>query len=346
MKKFLACLILIASTVLPASALEYTAPEPPDTAQQYLPEQVETFSDGLMHIIKEALWALQPNLAEAAKVCLSLIACTMLASILNSFSGISKRIVSLVVTLCIAALLVRSANSMINLGIETITEVSEYGKLLLPVMSASLAAQGATTTSAALYTGTAFFNSLLSSATAKLIVPMIYVYMVLCISFRTIGEDVLKSLCDFVKWLLTWSIKLVLYFFTGYLGITGVVSGVTDAAALKAAKLTLSGAVPVVGSIISDASESILVSIGVVKSTVGVYGLLAIAAIWIGPFIRIGTQHLLLKLTASVCGAIGTKESIGLISDFSAIMGFLLAMTGTVCLTLLVSIVCFLKGVG
>jgi hypothetical protein len=54
----------------------------------------------------------------------------------------------------------------------------------------------------------------------------------------------------------------------------------------------------------------------------------------------------MLKLTAGLCGAFGTKESAGLVGDFSGIMGFLVAMTGTVCLLLLISVVCFLKGVG
>ena len=346
MRRITIIILLIVLITTPVCALEYTAPEAPDTAQQYIPEQVASFSDGLWYIFKQAIKQLQPNLAEAAQVCLSLLACVLLASILNSFSGSAKRTVDLMVTLCIAALLVRSANSMINLGTKTVTEVSEYGKLLLPIMSAALAAQGATVSSAALYTGTAFFNSLLSAAIAKLIVPMIYIFMILCIAFHAIGEDVLKNLRDFVKWLVTWSIKTILYIFTGYLGITGVVSGTTDAATLKAAKLTISGAVPVVGNIISDASESILVGIGVMKSTVGIYGLLVILALWIGPFLQIGIQYLLLKLTAAICGAIGTKESVGLIGDFSCIMGFLVAMTGTVCVLLLVSIVCFLKGVG
>lgn len=346
MRRILILLLLILVIAAPAKALDYTAPEAPDAAQQYMPEKVETFSDGLWYIIKEAIRELRPNLAEAAGLCLSLLAGVLLASILKSFTGPAKQIVDLVTTLCIGTALLGSANAMIHLGIETVEQISEYGKLLLPVMTAALAAQGAAASSAALYTGTAFFNSLLSTAVAKLIVPMIYIYMILCIAYRAIGEDVLKNLRDFVKWLVTWSIKLVLYVFTGYLGITGVVSGVTDAAALKAAKLTLSGAVPIVGSIISDASESILVSVGVVKSTVGVYGLLVIAAIWIGPFIKIGIQYLLLKITAAVCGTFGKSEPAGLVDDFSGIMGFLAAMTGTVCLLLLISIVCFLKGVG
>ena len=137
----------------------------------------------------------------------------------------------------------------------------------------------------------------------------------------------------------------MLYVFSAYMGITGVVSGSVDAASIKATKLAISGAVPVVGGILSDASEALLVGAGVIKSAVGVYGLLAILATWIGPFLQIGCQYLLLKATAALCGVIGAKETTGLITDFSGAMGMLLAMTGTTCLLLLISTVCFMKGV-
>jgi stage III sporulation protein AE len=102
----------------------------------------------------------------------------------------------------------------------------------------------------------------------------------------------------------------------------------------------------VVGGILSDASEAVLVSAGLVKNAVGVYGLIAIAAIAMGPFLRIGVHYLLVKLTATICNVFGTKNMTGLIEDFSSAMGLLLAMTGSVCLLLLISTVCFLKGVG
>jgi stage III sporulation protein AE len=175
---------------------------------------------------------------------------------------------------------------------------------------------------------------------------MVYVFLVLVIANSALGEDLLKKLRDFLKWLVSWFLKTILYVFTGYIAVTGVVSGTTDQAALKATKLTISGVVPVVGGILSDASEAVLVSAGLVKSAVGVYGMIAIAAIAITPFLQIAVQYLLLKLTAAVCGIFGNKRSSELIGDFSAAMGLLLAMTGTVCLLLLISTVCFMKGMG
>ena len=118
-----------------------------------------------------------------------------------------------------------------------------------------------------------------------------------------------------------------------------------DASAVKAVKLTISGMVPLVGGIISDASETILISAGLLKNATGIYGLLAILAIFVGPFLKIGTQYVLLKLTAALCSIFSVKRESDLLNDFSGGMGMLLAMAGTVCLFLLISVVCFMRGV-
>jgi stage III sporulation protein AE len=151
---------------------------------------------------------------------------------------------------------------------------------------------------------------------------------------------------DFLKSTISWFLKTILTVYTTYMGITGAVSGTTDAAALKATKVTISSVIPVVGGILSDASEAVLVSAGLLKNAAGIYGILALLAIFISPFVKIGVHYLILKLAAAVCSIFGSKEITGLIEDFSTAMGLLLAMTGAICLLLLISTVCFMKGLG
>lgn len=339
-------LFLILFLAVPVSAEEITTPEVPQSGAELMPRRAESFGEGLLEILQDAMGSIRPDLAEACGVCLSILVVVILISILQNFPGSSEKITDFVGAVGISSVLLQSTNSLVNLGTETITELSEYGKLLLPVMTSAMAAQGGVTGSAALYAGTAIFDSVLCSLITKLLVPMIYIFLALAVANSSVGEDLLKKMAAFVKWLMTWCLKTVLYVFTGYIGITGVVSGTTDAAALKAAKLTISGVVPVVGGILADASEAVLVSAGVVKNSAGIYGIFAILAVFIGPFLRIGSHYLLLKVTAAVFGVFGSKRCTELISDFSAAMGLLLAMAGSVCLLLLISTVCFLKGVG
>ena len=346
MKKLLIVIFTLCFLTVPVSAIEYTAPVAPDAAQPYMPENQENFSQGLWYIIKTAISKIKPELANASGVCFRIIAVVLMMGILNCFSQYAYNSIRLTGAVVIGILLLEPVNSFIQMGAHTVMEVSDYGKLLLPVMTASLAAQGGITTSASLYTGTVLFNAILSTVISKIIVPGLYIYLCICVANSAIEQDLLKKTRDFIKWLLTWCIKIVLYVFTGYISITGVISGAVDVSKLKAAKLTISGVVPVVGSILSDATETILVSAGVLKSTAGVYGIFAIIAVCISPFLQIGVQYILLKLSGAVCNMFGFKPAVGLIGDFTTGMGLVLAMTGAVCVMLLISLVCFLRGIG
>ena len=346
MKRILMILILLSLLVIPVSAEEYTAPPVPDHAEQWMPNSVDSFGEGLLEILGKILPQIQPSMGQCLETCTRITAVVLLVSLVCHISGSAAHAAELSGTIAIGMLLLGSSRSLFTLGTETIRQISDYGKLLLPVMTSALAAGGSVSGSSALYLGTAFFDSLLSSAISVLLIPMLYVYLALSVADHALHQELLKQIKDFVKWLMTWVLKIILYLFTGYMTITGVVSGTTDTAALKAAKLTISGMIPVVGSILSDASEAVLVGAHVVRNAVGIYGLFAILSLWIGPFIQIGIQYLCLKLTAGICQIFGTKSSAQLISDFSGAMGLLLAMTGTVCLMLLISTVCFMKGVG
>jgi stage III sporulation protein AE len=307
--------------------------------------QADSFGEGLLALIANAIGQLHPDLREAAGICLSLIGVIMLVSIAGLIPGARLKTAEFVGAVGIGTILLQSTNTLIRLGSHTIEEMSAYGKLLLPVMTAAMAGQGGISTSAALYAGTAAFDALLTSIVGKLLTPLVYIYLILAVANSAVGEDVLQKIGDTIKWAATWSLKTILYVYTGYIGVTGVISGSADAAAIKAAKLAISGVVPVVGSILSDASEAVLISAGTVKNAAGIYGLFAILAIWIGPFLQIGSHYLLLKATAVVCSVFSSKSSTKLVQNFCSALGLLLAMTGAICLMLFISLVCFLKGV-
>lgn len=344
MRKVIILVLALFLVIRPVSALEIAIPDAPKSVQQLIPEEPESFSEGLQYVLRESLKNFRPSFLEAMRICIALLATVLISTLFQSFPASSGKTVEMAGVLAIAILLIHPSDTMIHLGIKTVRELSEYGKLLLPVMTTAVAAQGGVTSSAALYAGTTVFDGFLTSTISNLISPMVYVFLFLSVANSVVGEVVLKQGKSFIKWLLTWSLKIVLYVFTGYIGITGVVSGSADAAAMKATKLTISGVVPVVGGILSDASEAILVSAGLMKNAAGIYGLLVFLAVWIGPFIKIGTQYLMLKICAGICEMFGGKHLVALIRDFGVAMGLLLAMTGSVCLLLMISTVCFMKG--
>lgn len=346
MKRILITIVFLAVLVQPVSATDISVDNIPKDAETYLTDHPNAFWDDLQYIVWNALSDLRPDITQAVQTCLRVTCVLLLGSILSYFTAEKKYPMQLVMTVSVGILLLGSGESLLQLGKETVQELSEYGKMLLPILTGALAAQGAVHTSAALYTGTVLFSTVLNTAVSKLLVPMMYLYLCVCIANSTLAEESLKRIRLFLKWLMTWSLKVILYLFTGYISISGVISGTVDSSALKATKLAISGVVPVVGNILSDASETILLGAGVVKNSVGAYGLLAILTLLIGPFLKVGTQYVLMKCTSGICTMFAPKELAGLLEDYSSVMGYVLAMTGIASVLLMVGVVCMMKGVG
>lgn len=341
MRKILLILILAAFLAVPVSA-ELAAPEVPEAGSRLMPEETKDFGQALGGMLRDLLPVLAPHFYAALVASGSLAAVCLLVSLVPGDGGRTGNLVGVVTA---SALLLSSTGAMIRLGEQTVTDISEYQKLLLPAMTAALAAQGGATAAAALYAGSAAFNTLLSQWMVKLLIPVQYLFLAVSMAGNVLESDFLKNLKDTMKGMLLWCLKTLLSLFTAYLGITGVVTGSADAAAVKAAKAAFGTLVPVVGSVLAEASEAVLVGAGVLRGAMGIYGILAILAVFLEPFCQIGIQYLILKATSAFCGLFAPKAVTTVIGDFSEVMRMLLGMTGAICVLGLVSTVCFLKGV-
>lgn len=346
MKIWITVAVCLLCLSVPARATEITVPEAPDSARSLMPSQSSDFGEDLVYILRTALSSVRPQLRNCLHSCIRIFAVLMVMSIVAPLQGGSFDAVRIVGVAVVAGMLLEPSQALITDGVQTVQQLSEYGKLLLPVLTAALAAQGGGSSATALYSATALLNALLGQLICGILVPALYAFLILSVAAAATGLDMLGRLKQSVLNLSGKALRTVLYAFTGYLSITGVVTGAADQMTLKATKLTISGMVPVVGSIMADASESILISAGIVKSSAGIAGLLTVIAIGIEPFLRIGVQYLSLKAMATVSPVFAGKDASGLLADFSGAMGLLLAMTGCECLFILISTICFMKGVG
>lgn len=334
------------SLSIPASASEIQAPEVPKSAMDLMPENTDSFGNALMELLRKGILLIQPELDGALRTCSGILICALLYSILPILSEKLTEPMAMAWSVALGTVMIQRTGTMIGYAADALRQICDYGKLLCPVLTTALAAQGGITASAALYTGTIAFITLLSILVSRLLIPLVYIFLLFSVAGSAIGEGFFRNLADGVKHLLTWLLKTLLIVFTTYMSVTGVVSGTTDAAALKTAKVTLSSVVPVVGGILSDASESVLVSMGILKNAAGIYGILAVLAIFMGPFVKVGVQYLLLKGSAALCSLFGDKRISSLVGDFSTAMGLLVAMVAAGCVLILISTVCYLKGIG
>ena len=91
-------------------------------------------------------------------------------------------------------------------------------------------------------------------------------------------ESGLDKLADGLKKLISWLLCGAVTAFTLYLSVSGVLTGSADRAAVKAAQTAVSGAVPVVGSILAESAEMVLSAAHSLRAAIGAAGVLPRAA--------------------------------------------------------------------
>ena len=231
-----------------------------------------------------------------------------------------------------------SLTPLMGLGSRTIGELADFSQALLPTLAAATAASGAVTTATVQQVSTVFFVDLLLRLIRQLLLPLVYLYIGLLTAAACLPENRLGAIAEALKKLVTWILTTALLVFTIYLSIVRIISGSADSATVKVAKAAISGVVPVVGGIIADASETVLAGAGMLKNTIGVFGMLAILAACAYPFLQLGVQYLLYKLTAYLASVVGAPGLCKLIDGLGGAFGLILGMTGGCALLLLISV--------
>ena len=298
-------------------------------------------SEGLGNILAGAVEESGGALKRAIRLCGQIFSIVLLTALLRG-EGASASAMVLAGVLAIGSISVGSISGFFSNAAQTIDTMTTFSGFLFGGLATAAAAGGAVGTSTALYGVTVLVCGAMTRVVEAIFLPGISCYMALMIADSAVGDGSLKLAGDTLKQLLGNGLKLAVLAFTAYLSITGVIHGSADSAAIKAAKLTISTAVPVVGSMIADASETLLVSAGLLRSGLGVFGMLGVLAAGILPFCQTGCQYLLLKGTAAAAGAVGEKELSGLIGAMAGAVGLLTAVTGACTLMLMIGCVCFM----
>lgn len=268
-----------------------------------------------------------------------ILAAALFCAVLED-SGQGKAAVPLVGALTITAACVRPLGSMIALGTKTIREIHTYTGLLMPGMTGLMAASCKLSASAVSGLGMVLFDLLLSLVSG-LLVPLLYLFLVLGVAESALGIEQLGKFCDFVKWLLVTAVKLMMWGYSAVLSLTGLISGTLDGQKLRSVRTAISGMVPVVGTIVSEASASLVGTASLLRTGVGLYGMLAVFGICLAPFFRIALQYLLLRLGTGLCGLFGKGSQSPLLEKISQAMGLMLALTGIACLlSLMILVLC------
>lgn len=271
--------------------------------------------------------------------------CGLAESLRGELGGGGLDPVRLAGAAAVAAIAVADVNALMGMGRQAMEQMDGFSKLLLPTVTAACAAAGAPAAAVARQGATLLFFALLLTVADRLLMPLVYAYVAASAAHAAIDNEGLKRVAALLKWAVTGLLSILLTVFVFYLTLSGAVAGNADAVTQKAAKTVLSGMVPVVGGILSDAAETVVAGAGILKGTVGVVGLLVVLAICLAPFLQLGAHYLVYKCAAALTATVTPGPVSALIDAIGSAFALVLGMTGGCALILYVALITSIKAV-
>lgn len=240
-------------------------------------------------------------------VCAFLALQAVLSSFLREKNSLQTAF-SLLSALWVTVLLLQSVTKSLTAAFSAIKLSADFMLVYIPGFAGVVAMSGKPLTSAA-YSGVMVgVSNLFSEVQVYVFLPLIQVFFLFHL-LAALQED---RAWDGVTAFLKKTVQIVLGFcatvFTGLLSIKGALAASGDSVAVRGVKMLVGSAVPIIGSALGDAYTSVLGSIGLIKNTIGVFGILIIALVTVPAILDLFLWYIGVSFCAAAAGALGQPQ--------------------------------------
>ncbi len=278
----------------------------------------ELFSVIFKNVIK-----LIPAFAEVTAIAL-------LSAVVSTAEGtlMGKSTSKVVHLACYSLIILIISSMLIGIVSDCITCINSVRKqieIITPILATLTVLTGGTGT-AAIYQPSALF---LSGGAVEIVSGFVFpaAITVVILNFMSkLGNDLsFSGVTALIKSILKWVIGITVTVFSIFITMQSSATSLFDGILFKATKYVVGNSVPIVGNFLSSGFDMLTSAGLLIKSSVGMCGLLLLLFELIEPIILLIAFSLILKLVGAIVQPIGENTLYGLLSDLSKDIEFFLA---------------------
>jgi len=305
-------------------------------------------SENLMDNIKELFFI---EVRSSLILGCEILAVCIIIGLLNNFSNSfgSKTVSSLGTMICgfvIIALCIGSFYQTYNSCSSTMDVMSTTMTILLPIMIPLLISMGG------ISSGSIMDPVILASVTGfnfimqHIVLPLIFLSAIFILINSITDKDYVKKLALFMRKSALFITGLTITIFSGITAVQGIMTKSADSLLMKTAKFSIDNFVPIIGGFAADSLDMVINCIGVIKSAVGLIGIVIIISMLAMPVIKIMAVAVIYKITAIAAEPVANKnisDSLNEIGTSAVTMTVVLA-AGALMFLIFITAIMFMGG--
>ena len=203
-----------------------------------------------------------------------------------------------------------NALSAVSLG-------ADFLLAFIPIFTGVIAMSGKPLLSAAYSSVMLGMSNLLSFMNAKVLLPLTQGFTMLHVVSVLQEKHTLEPIAAFLKKCVHIILGFAATLFTGLLTLKGTLASSGDSLSVRGIKMAVGTAIPVIGGTLSEAYTSVLGSMALIRSTVGVFGILVIVLMHLPSVLELLLWYLALSCAAAIGGALGQDTAKKLLEGFA-----------------------------
>ena len=257
------------------------------------------------------------NLSLISKILIITLISSLLTNLQNTFDNESiAQIANYVTYILIVMLVINSYSQVISLGKQTTERMVNFMQIILPILLTLLTATGGPNAKLLFHPIVIATVNIIGALIKDLIFPLIFFSFIIGIISNLSQRLEFNKLSELSRQVITFAISASLTIFIGIITMYGITSKI-DGITIRTAKFAVDKFIPIIGSFLSDAVETVVGCSAILKNGIGAIGLLTLFLICIAPIIKIVVLLFVYKLIAAVIQPVASSNIVECFSQVS-----------------------------
>ena len=272
-----------------------------------------------------------------------LIISSLFSLLCNSFDNSAlKNTLKLTTTISISLTVFNLCVSICKFSSAYLQVLCRVLNAFLPIMSTLGIMSGNVSSTILSATTTTILISVVDSLLIVSMLPLVKV----CLSFsiiKPISNNSFAGISKTIRTIFTSVTVFIMSIFMFIFSSKNVLSQGADSLSIKTVRFAISSFVPIVGASINDALRTVSTSLGVIKNSCGILGIIVIALIMLPVIINLVLNKLSFSLLSSISKAIGCENEGEVLSEADSTCTFLLTLIACSCVLFIFALAIFMN---
>lgn len=255
----------------------------------------------------------------------------MLVALINSVksslgSSSLTAVLNSVATLTVSIILIQPVCQTIEYSTTIIKLSADFMLIFIPVMAGIMLTMGQSLQAAGSYTMVMGAGTAVSQISNNILVPLLNTFLGISVVSGISQRVNLNGFCELINKVLKWVLTFTMSVFTAILTMQSIISSSADSAGVKATRFAISSFVPLVGGALSEAYQTVRGCMGMLKSGVGVFAILATGTIYLPAIISCVLWLVAINIAIALAGVFDMGDIIKLLKSVTTVINSLIAI--------------------